>query len=72
MFVHPIPSPSPTLPTSPTAIDKPPSVWGTVQLMLQQEGPGVFFTGSLLRAAFYSPGTCIFFSVYETVAAALK
>eukprot|EP00667_Euglena_gracilis_P013629 EG_transcript_14076 len=54
------------------AIDKPPSVWGTVQLMLQQEGPGVFFTGSLLRAAFYSPGTCIFFSVYETVAAALK
>jgi hypothetical protein len=52
--------------------EAPTSVWDTVQNMYRTEGLQPFFTGGLLRALFYAPGTCIFFAVYETVAAALK
>eukprot|EP00668_Euglena_longa_P036067 GGOE01046350.1.p1 GENE.GGOE01046350.1~~GGOE01046350.1.p1 ORF type:complete len:447 (-),score=73.40 GGOE01046350.1:169-1509(-) len=51
---------------------KPRSIWGMAHRMFQEGGLGVFFAGSLPRAVFFSIGTCLFFSVFRIVAAALK
>ena len=48
-----------------------PTVWQTIRTMYKDEGWKVFWTGSMFRAAVYTPGTCLFFTIFETVGSAL-